>query len=155
MKKLLFGAMAVLALAGAGCSGSGSKADATHNSDGSLFVPVAPVVETPGPKPAYPGDDPAVTVEGEWAGIAIAVNDHEDCAEAKAYLTPAEQATFTDAECQKVKDFFKVIPSIDWSKTVTSADQKTVTLYDYKGGVFAVYTVGTNGAWYLNSKFWR
>jgi hypothetical protein len=147
MKKLLFGALAVLALVGAGCEMNEKSYDRAGTG-------IEPVYEDLGPQPGYPGDDPAVTVQGAWAGFVIAVADNHDCDAAKKYLTPTIQESFTAAACKQMEDYIMTVPSIDWSKTVTSADKKKVTLYSYKGELFADYLLGTDGAWYLNTKVW-
>jgi len=153
MKKFLFGAVAILALVGAGCA-KADLSDATHNSDGSPFVPVAQEPAKLGPQPGYPGDNPDVIVQGEWAGFVLAVADNKNCDEAKLYLTPGVQPSFTAEACKEMNNYIMTVPSIDWSKTVTSADNKTVTLYSYKGELFAEYVIGADGAWYLNTPVW-
>ncbi len=152
MKKLLIGLCAVTLL-GAGCASS-DLSDATHNSDGSPFVPVAQEPAKLGPQPGYPGDNPDVTVQGEWAGFVLAVADNKSCDEAKLYLTAAVQPAFTAEACKQMNDYIMTVPSVDWSKTVTAADNKKVTLYSYKGELFAEYLLGVDGAWYLNTPVW-
>ncbi|MFA5947184.1 MAG: hypothetical protein WC813_04140 [Patescibacteria group bacterium] len=152
MKKLLLGLSAVLLL-GAGCSGSDSG-DLTRNSDGSPYVPVAQIPAKLGPQPAYPGDNPDISVQGVWAGFVLAIADNKNCDEAKLYLMPALQPSFTADACKQMSDYIMNVPSIDWSKTVTSADKKKVTLYSYEGELFADYLLGTDGAWYLNTPVW-
>lgn len=152
MKKLLVGLCAVLLL-GAGCAG-GDSSDAGRNSDGSPYVPVAQVPAKLGPQPAYPGDNPDVSVQSVWAGFVLAVADNKNCDEAKLYLTPAIQPQFTADACKQMNDYIMNVPSINWSKTVTSADKTKVTLYSYEGPLFADYVLGEDGAWYLNTPVW-
>lgn len=148
MKKLLFGAVA-LVLLGAGCAGEPESKDYSREGTG-----ITPVYEDTGPRPAYPGDDPGVSVQSAWAGFVLAVAESHDCEAAKKYLTPAIQPSFTAAACKQMEDYIMTVPSIDWSKTVTSADSKKVTLYSYKGELFAEYLLGADGAWYLNTPVW-
>jgi hypothetical protein len=147
MKKLLFGTLAVLALVGAGCE----RDEKGYSREG---TGITPVYEDLGPQPAYPGDDPSVSVQGVWAGFVLAVADNHNCDAAKKYLTPSIQPSFNATACKQMEDYIMTVPSIDWSKTETSADKKKVTLHNYEGGFFGEYLVGTDGAWYLNTKVW-
>ena len=147
MKKLILGAAALL-LRGAGCASGGQEDGQPYRDESTPGV-----VEQLGPRPAYPGDDPAMAVQSVWADFVYAV-DGKRCDKMKALLTPELQVSFTDLDCQAAIELFKVVQGIDWSKTETSADKKTVTLKDYDGGVYAVYLLREDGAWYLNTKIW-
>jgi hypothetical protein len=152
MKKLLIGLGAAM-LIGAGCAGA-DNGDSTRNSDGSPYVPVAQVPAKLGPQPAYPGGNPDVSVQSVWAGFVLAVADNKNCDEAKLYLAPAVQPLFTADACKQMNDYIMTVPSVDWSKTVTSANKALVTLYSYKSELFAEYFLAPDGAWYLNTPVW-
>ncbi len=148
MKKVLFAAMAVMALAGAGCSGSSS---------GNAYTPVKTTGAKYAPAVSKPGSDPVNETNIDWIQAFYAAQEGL-CPDFQSFFAPALRATLTDADCTaafaRLKDTVHPL-SIDWDKAAVSADGKTVNLVGFDGKAFGSYVLGADNVWYLNSKFWE
>lgn len=147
MKKALIGLFAVLALVGAGCAGGDSK--------DSYTPPAGTKVDTGGPQVSKVNADPATEANINWIAMASAITDSKDCAKFKKYFSPELSAVLTQADCDAAYTAFttgKVM--VDWSKTKVNADKSEVAVNTSKGVSVGNYVKGSDGIWYMNSKFW-
>ncbi len=146
-------AMTVLALTGAGCSGSSSTNTSTSaNSSASSSSSSSYAVTPTG------SQTPVAAANTNWIQMAYAAQA-KSCEGVKAYFAADMRATITEADCAAIFAYFTStdltkIVMVDWEKSTVSADAKTVTVVDTKGKTFVTYTLGADGNWYLNSKFW-
>lgn len=144
-------AMAVIALMGAGCSGSSSSdMSATTNTaayEPSTYMPTQTGAQTP-----------TQASNTNWIQMFYAA-DAGSCDGVKNFFASDVRATLTDADCTAIFAYFKQtdlskIVTINWDGAAASADGKIVTVPQANGTTYLTYTLGADGTWYLSTKFW-
>jgi hypothetical protein len=145
MKKALFGALAVVALMGAGCAGGGDH----------YTPPAGSQVNTGGPQASAASADPATEARVNWIAMSSALVDSKDCAKFKKYFSPELSAVLTQTDCDAAAAAFTAGQvMVDWTKATVNADKSEVAVKTSKGVTVGNYIKGDDGVWYMNSKFW-